>query len=122
MRFISLTNPSPVFENFFADSLPCSFNPAVEVNESENDVVVRAELPGVDPAKVEVSVLGDVLTLSGEKTAGVERCKGTFERHVQLPCEIDGDKTVAQAAHGVLTITLDKRAEHKVRKINIDIQ
>ena len=117
MRLISLTNPPSLLESFFGEG----FTPAVDVNQNENSVVVRAEIPGVDPTKVEITVHGDVLTLSGEKTGGLEWRAGKFERSVQLPCDVDVDKTVAHAEHGVLTITLDKRAEDKAKKIQVNV-
>ena len=136
MRLIPWTRPGifPVpmgrlFDDFFGDEMTTTrWTPAVDVKETESDVVVRAEIPGIDPNDVEISVVGDVLTLSGEKSEEkdeksnywhrVERRYGSFTRTIQLPCAV-GDNTVAKAAHGVLTVTLGKRPEDKSRRIEI---
>ncbi len=136
MRLIPYTRPGifplsmgRLFEDFFGDEMTTTrWTPAVDVKETESEVVVRAEIPGIDPKDVEVSVVGDVLTLSGEKSEEkdeksnywhrVERRYGSFTRTIQLPCAV-GDNTVATAAPGVLTITLGKRPEDKSRRIEI---
>ena len=100
-----------------------AWTPAVDIKEIENEVIVNVEIPGIDP-----KVVGDVLTLSGEKSEAkdeesnhwhrVERRYGSFTRTIQLPCAV-GDNAVAKAVHGVLTITLGKRPEDKSRRIEI---
>ncbi len=105
-----------------------AWTPVVDVKETENEVIVNVEIPGIDPKDVEISIVGDVLTLSGEKSEEkdeesnywhrVERRYGSFTRTIQLPCAV-GDNAVAKAAHGVLTVTLGKRPEDKSRRIEI---
>ncbi len=118
-----------LFDDFLcADLSAPAWTPAVDVKETENEVIVNVEIPGIDPKDVEVSVVGDVLTLSGEKSEETdeksnywhraERRYGSFTRTIQLPCAV-GDNTVAKAVHGVLTVTLDKRPEDKSRRIEI---
>ncbi|HKG83434.1 MAG TPA: Hsp20/alpha crystallin family protein [Beijerinckiaceae bacterium] len=95
--------------------------PSVEVNASENDVRVAAELPGMDDKDVEVFVDNDVLTIRGEKKAETEdqgrrfseRYYGRFERSLALPFEVDEAKAEASFKNGVLTVTLPKSATAK---------
>ncbi len=105
-----------------------AWTPAVDVKETENEVIVNVEIPGIDPKDVEISIVGDELTLSGEKSEEkdekssywhrVERRYSSFTRTIHLPCAV-GDNAVATAAHGVLTVTLGKRPEDKSRRIEI---
>jgi HSP20 family protein len=97
--------------------------------ESDNDVTVTAELPGVDPRDVDISVSGNVLTIRGEKKEEtedkrknyhyVERSYGSFHRSVQLPSYVDPSKVDATYKNGVLTVTLGKHAEAKLRRIAV---
>ncbi len=100
--------------------------PSIEVVEGEKELVLRAELPGVDPKNVEVSVDGDVLILSGERkeTAGDGRLRsefryGRFERRVRLAEGLDLTKVTAESADGVLTVRIPRVPAAEVRKIPI---
>lgn len=104
--------------------------PNIDVSETEGDIRVRAELPGVNQSDIDVSLDGDVLVIRGEKTADktsaeenyhyVERSYGTFQRAVQLPGPVVVEQVRAQFDNGVLTVTLPKRAEPETRvKINV---
>jgi HSP20 family protein len=105
--------------------------PRIDVSESDGDYVIEAELPGVDPKEVEVSLDGDVLTIKGEKKIDredkskdyhvVERAYGAFERSVALPFKADETKIQATFANGVLRITAPKPAEAKTEKRKIEI-
>jgi HSP20 family protein len=103
--------------------------PSVEVAETDKDVRIVAELPGMDEKDVEVTVNDDVLTIRGEKKAEIEdkerrfseRYFGHFERRIPLPFEVEDDKAEASFANGVLTVTLPKspKAEAKTKRIAI---
>ncbi len=103
--------------------------PAVDVRENENNVEVRAELPGVDMKDVDVSVSGNVLTIKGEKQGTQEDKQndyyhretwtGSFQRTVTLPDTVDQDKVDAKMKDGVLRLNFPKKEEVKPRQISI---
>lgn len=105
------------------------YAPAVDIAEYADKFVLSADLPGVDPAKVEITLEGGVLILSGsrEKTVeskGVEsrrneRLLGKFYRRFALPDTVDGDAVSASGKHGVLEITIPKRATVQRRRITV---
>jgi HSP20 family protein len=105
------------------------FAPAVDIHEDAEQLVLRAELPGVKKEEVDVSVDGNVLTLKGERKLEqeekgrryhrVERAYGTFVRQFQLSSNIDSSKIDAQLTDGVLTLRLSKKQELKPRKIDV---
>jgi len=127
------TQMNRLFEDFFTPEpgRVAAWMPAADVTETESEVVVRAEIPGIDPATVEVSVFGDTLTLKGEKKEQkeekgeswlrVERRYGAFTRTLQLPCTVDTEKTRAEAKNGVLTVTMAKREDEKFRRITVKV-
>ncbi len=102
--------------------------PPLTLSETEAGYEVLAPLPGCDPAKLEVSVEGDVLRIAGER-AGVpedavrrfatERFAGRFLRTLELPRAVDAAAVEAQYRHGVLRVTLPKAAEARPRRIEI---
>ena len=93
--------------------------PSVDLAETDKDVVVTAELPGIDEKDVDVTYADGVLTIKGEKKAEkedkgknyhrVERSYGAFSRSIGLPTDIDDGKVEARFAKGVLTVTLPKK-------------
>ncbi|MBN1579979.1 MAG: Hsp20/alpha crystallin family protein [Anaerolineae bacterium] len=102
------------------------FSPRVDVAETEQDVIVSAELPGLDNQDIDVSLSHGLLTISGEKKQEkekkgrnyyhVERSYGSFQRSVPLPSEVDAGKVDAVFKNGVLTITLPKAGGTKAGK------
>jgi HSP20 family protein len=128
-----------LFERFFGDawgtsvfeSLPArlGWGPRIDLAESENEITVKAELPGVEAGDVNVEVVGNVLTIRGEKNNEkeenrgnyhyVERQYGSFNRSVQLPTTVDQDKVAATFKNGVLTITMPKKADAKAKRITV---
>ena len=104
--------------------------PNVEVSESEKEIRVTAELPGLDEKDVEVTLDDDVLILRGEKRSESEdkdrqfseRFYGHFERRIPLGTEVQEDKVEARFKNGVLTITMPKteRAQSKTKRIAIN--
>jgi HSP20 family protein len=107
--------------------------PAVDVAETENEVIVKAEIPGIDPKNLEVHVTEDSLDIKGEvkdeweeRDVGYcrrERYCGTFERTIALPAKVKQDEVKAQYKDGILTITLPKvePSKPKARKVEIDV-
>ncbi|KZB54717.1 Hsp20/alpha crystallin family protein [Thalassospira xiamenensis] len=104
--------------------------PRIDVHETDDNIELSAELPGVEQGDVDVSVLEGVLTITGEKKSTresndgarvVERTYGSFKRSFRLPDTVDADKIAASFKNGVLTLTLPKVAEVKPepRKIAI---
>lgn len=101
----------------------------LDVAESDNEITVTAELPGVEPNDVEISVEGRELVVRGEKKEEkqedakgyryVERQFGSFERVVQLPASADAERVDAKFKNGVLTVTIAKRADAKPRRIEV---
>jgi HSP20 family protein len=106
-----------------------AFLPALDVTEDDKQVVVRAELPGVDPKNVDVTVSGNVLTLSGHKEEShedkgrdyyrSERSFGSFRRRIDLPESVDPDRVSADYAEGVLSVRLEKKAGAAAKKIPV---
>lgn len=106
-----------------------AWGPRIDLAESDKEVTVRVELPGVDPEDVDINVSGNVLTLHGEKKQEheekkqdyhyMERRYGSFHRSVQLPNSVDADKVDATYKKGILTVTLAKRPEALPRKIKV---
>ncbi|MDO9532481.1 MAG: Hsp20/alpha crystallin family protein [Deltaproteobacteria bacterium] len=109
--------------------LQAEFAPAVDVKESAEAVVVKAEVPGIDAQDINISVTGDVLTIKGEKKSEreekeanyhlVERNYGSFSRALKLPAAVDLDKIEAKYDKGVLTVTCPKKEEVKPKAIEI---
>lgn len=106
------------------------WTPAVDVAESNDGYTVTAELPGLDPKEVEITVENGVLSISGEKrdefedtdTTGrhlVERRYGRFQRNFSLPRSVDADGVEAHFDNGLLTVTLPKAERAKPRRIKI---
>ena len=103
--------------------------PSVNAWVGEADVIVAAELPGVDPGKVDISVVGDTLTISGSREAEKlkegesyhrqERDFGRFSRTIQLPFHVEAGKVEAKYSRGILKITLPRAEADKPRKIAV---
>ncbi|MFO7782294.1 MAG: Hsp20/alpha crystallin family protein [Spirochaetia bacterium] len=106
-----------------------TFVPSMDIEDSDEEVLVTAELPGVDIKDVDVSVSGNVLTVKGEKKdehekeeAGYyhrERWSGSFQRSLTLPDAIDPEKVKAEMKNGVLRISFPKREEVKPKQISV---
>jgi HSP20 family protein len=110
-----------------------AFNPTLDVTESDKEIRVLAELPGMDGKDINVSLYGDTLMITGEKRAEseqkgkdyhhVERSYGSFSRTIQLPAEAATNRITAELKKGVLTIVLPKlaRAVESTRKVKIKV-
>lgn len=103
--------------------------PAIDLYQTEDEVVVKAALPGLKPDEVQISITGDVLTLRGEFKQGAEKKEatwhvreqryGSFERSVMLPSVVQTDKAKADFENGILTVTLPKAESVKPKTISI---
>jgi HSP20 family protein len=110
------------------DLEPASWTPDVDLVESPDAYILTAEIPGVDPASIDLSVTGNVLTFRGVKPADEgatstgllrERRFGPFHRQVALSGEVNFEAVQADARNGVLTIRLPKQEEAKPRTIPV---
>jgi HSP20 family protein len=122
---------------FFSDEglVSGNWNPAVDVYEDQNGIVLEADLPGLKPGEFELSIENNVLTLKGErkfeKNASenqgegnyhrVERSYGSFTRSFTLPSTVDVNNVAADFKEGVLKVTLPRREETKPRQIQVQI-
>jgi len=103
--------------------------PSLDVSETDTEVVVRAEVAGVDPKGIEVSLSGQTLTIAGEKKESTEtksenhyrseRRFGSFRRSLQLPAAVDSEKVSAEHKNGVLTVRLKKLQSAQPKKIQV---
>lgn len=104
------------------------FPPINVFSDREGNMLVRAEVPGVDSASINITIENRVLTLSGERTEPAsrkgsyhrrERRFGRFSRSVQLPRDLNGDEATAQCKDGLLTVTVPRRAEARPRQVEV---
>jgi len=138
--FRELEEMERYFEDVFGQpSLPAAWRripmvemgwaPAIEVFEKEDKFVVKAELPGMKEEDIDVSVVGDTLTIKGERKAGsevkeedyycCERSYGSFSRSIALPSSVDAKKIEASYEDGVLEVSLPKAPEVKAKKVTV---
>jgi len=125
------TNPWSLFDEdpFLSAS---GWAPSFDVVDGEKEVTVRAEVPGVDPKEVQVTVAGNVLTISGEKKESHEEkgkhvyrseCSyGSFCRSVELPEGVDAEKVTAEHANGILTVRVGKSKAAAARRISVSMK
>lgn len=129
------------FNRFFNDALtnfmnaedtqPKKWTPAVDIYETEHSLVLKSELPGIDPKDLEVRIEDGTLYLKGERKQErdvkeesyhrVERSYGSFTRTFSLPNSVDTDNVKAEYKDGVLTLTLAKREEAKPKTVKINV-
>ncbi len=106
--------------------------PFLDVAETKDEIVVKAEVPGMDPKDIDISLSDGLLTIKGEKKQEreekeedyhlVERSYGTFTRSIRLPKEVRRDKISASYKNGVLKVTLPKSEEAKQKEIKIKVE
>ena len=109
-----------------------SWQPVVDVAETSDEVLVRADIPGVDPGRVEIFLVGNMLTISGEKVLPVlaeqdamlqsERPSGKFSRSLPMPASVNPEVVSAESKLGVLTIRLAKAERAKPKQIHVTVQ
>jgi HSP20 family protein len=127
---MTLAKFNPLFAEFgLAPLAAADWTPAVDILEAENEITIKAELPGIDPKNITVNVDNNVLTLKGERRFEkeekkenfhrVERTYGTFSRTFALPTFIDPATVRADYKDGVLKILLAKKETAKARNIEV---
>jgi len=108
------------------------WSPAVDVMESDDEIVLKAELPGIELKDVEVLIKDNILTLRGERKFEkeekkenyhrIERSYGAFQRSFTLPATVEQDKVKAKMKDGILEVRLPKAKEAKSKKIEIEVK
>ncbi len=126
-----------VFERFLGNEdgdqsnvVTSQWAPRVDIREEDKRFVILADVPGVDPAAIEINMDKGILTIKGERTSEVteqngkftrvERSHGTFYRRFALPDSADADNISAAGKHGVLEISIPKKPETTPRRITIN--
>ena len=123
-----------VFDTYFGprpQAVERTWAPPLDVYETKDDLVIAVELPGVREKDVHLSIVGEVLSLRGQRVPNgevreenyhrIERWSGTFERHIQLPIPVQADKVRAIYRDGVLDVRFPKVEEVKPREIKIEL-
>lgn len=124
-----------MFDRFFRD---WDIGPSIEtetmitpidLSETGDKVIVKAEIPGVDPKDINISIRDNTLLINGEKKEEMEekgktfyrmeRAYGSFSRTIDLPSSVDPDKVTAECKNGVLEITMEKKEAVKPKQIPI---
>jgi HSP20 family protein len=113
-----------------ADAADRQWAPRVDIREDEQQFVILADIPGVDPAQIEVSMDKGVLSIAGKrelpgsetdgKFTRVERSRGSFQRYFTLPDTANAESISASGKFGVLEITIPKKAQATPRRITIN--
>ena len=142
MNTLSIWNPIHEMDELFHNRLASvlgggnaqsvAWSPVVDIEETDKNYLIRAELPGLDKDKVKVSVEDGVLMLSGErnlerKVEGktfhrVERSHGTFNRSFTLPEDADAKKVNANYRDGLLEVSVTKRKDAKPKAIEVRVE
>jgi len=122
--FDDFTSGFPTFGNGKTEMLP-----SMDVSETDKEIEITAELPGLEEKDVQINVADNLLTIRGEKKAEkeetdknyrlIERSYGSFERTLQLPDGVNADAIKATIAKGVLKVTVPKSAPAQVKKIDV---
>jgi HSP20 family protein len=139
-HFDPLTNLPATFRSF-EDAISRMLNeprgarpwsPSVDIYETENELVLKADLPDVKLEDIEVRVENQTLTLKGERKFEedqsvrgyhrIERSYGTFTRSFTVPATVDSDKVAAEFKNGVLTVKLPKKEAAKPRQVKIEVK
>jgi|SRR5690242_16246579 len=122
---------SDVFERSSQESNLSTWAPAVDIAETEHELVVKADLPGVDPKELDIRVENNVLTIRGERKfekkvnednyLRVERAYGSFTRSFSLSNTVNSEAIKADYQNGVLSLSIPKREEAKPKQIKVNV-
>lgn len=116
----------------FSEPASRPWSPAVDIYETENELVLKADVPDVDPKNIGIQLENGTLTLKGQRQFEqqsngqkgfhrIERSYGSFVRAFSLPETVDGEKVKADYKNGVLTVTLPKKEVAKPKTINVEV-
>jgi HSP20 family protein len=122
----------PFFRTAFLPGRAARRYPLMNLSEDRDHIYIEALAPGVDPATIDLAVVRNILTLSGEKYRHPgnikpeafhrsERAAGKFVRSIELPVEVDIDQVKAEYKHGLLMVTLPKAAAAKPKQISVSV-
>ena len=111
------------------EELVGNWQPSVDISETDDAIEIKADLPGIKPEDIDISVRDNRLTIKGERheesesddkeVHRVERRYGSFHRSIVLPAGCDPDQVSAESDNGVITIRLPKPAESKSKRISV---
>src|ERR1700704_3420821 len=134
-----LTTLQDQINRLFGDSLDrtgeegslTAWAPAVDIYDTEHELVVKADLPDIDPQDLDIRVVNNILTIRGERKfekkvnqdnyLRVERAYGTFSRSFTLANTVNADAIKAEYQNGVLTLTIPRREEAKPKQIKVNV-
>jgi HSP20 family protein len=134
------TEMNRVFDNFFREPFGSmteslgwgQVGPSIDVSESDAEITLQAELPGVDPKDLDITVTADRVTISGEKKETVEKSEksyhqkeirtGKFTRTLALPSSVDPDHVSAEYKNGILSVRLKKHQMAAGRKVAVSTE
>jgi HSP20 family protein len=122
----------PAFRTAFLPGRAARQYPLINLAEDRDHIYIEALAPGIDPASLDLAVVRNVLTISGEKRRHPEdikpeafhrseRAAGKFVRTLELPVEVDADRVKAEYKHGLLMVTLPKAEAAKPKQINVTV-
>lgn len=119
------------FRGFFQPGEDGALEPAAEVSETDGEVTIKLQVPGVEKDQVTVSVTDDMLSVRGEVRKEKEEKKknffrqeiryGAFERTLRLPAEVDGGHATAELKNGILQIVLPKTKQPKAHQVKVAV-
>ena len=111
------------------DMIASTWTPSVDIYETENSIVLSAEVPGIDEKDIEIKIEDNTLTIKGERKFEketkeenyhrIERSYGSFYRSFTIPRQVDQDKINAEHDNGVIRITLPKKPESKPKTVKV---
>jgi HSP20 family protein len=122
-----------LLENFFekGGSSRANWLPLMDISETNENLIIKVEVPGVESKDIDISITGDILTIKGEKKSEkeeknknyhfIERKYGAFLRSVTLPVSVKTDQIKAEYKNGILEINLPKIEKSEVKKIPVKI-
>lgn len=127
------TDFDEMFNRFFVDfprlRLVDGVYPYVDISETDKELIVKAEIPGMDPKDIDITLRDGMLSIKGERKQEkedkgehyrrIERCYGSFTRNLRLPYEVSENKVKAECKDGILTIKLPKTGKSKEKHIKI---
>jgi HSP20 family protein len=122
----------PTAEGDASKIATAQWTPSVDIKEEANRFVIRADIPGVNPKDIHVSMENGILTIRGERQHEKEEksenyfrtecARGVFYRHFSLPESADAENISAKGKHGVLDIIIPKRPKDQARKVDVRVE